>query len=164
MSSIQDEANKKLIAISVEASKLSLTTFSKMINFLLVNIPKVPKLKTQQSLKTLVKSNPSIKKIDIEDINLSKEDLKIFKDIARKTGLKYALIHNPENNKITFFFNSGKAEVYEQVYNELRKKLENPRENTKTLVEKIQEKKQIILENEKIKALQDKISKGFLNK
>lgn len=154
---IQDEQNRKMattiIAVSTKASKLTLASIKNSIFGVIKCWNLKESLKTQQSLRFLAKNNPSLQAINLEDTDLSKEDLKIFKKIAKECGLKYSIAFNPEKDKITFFFNSGKAEVYEHVYNRLREEIDKKKDvilevEKEPLKEKIKDKK-IILENMK---------------
>ena len=141
---VQDEANRKIAGITFDASKMTAKNFLKMFKFLLVNGFRLYKSRTKQSLKSLTKTQNSISKMDLENLELSNKDFKMFKKIAKNCGLKYALVYDKHTNKYTFFFNSGKAEVYEQAYNQLRKEIEKRQKNKKTsLKEKIKEKQKI---------------------
>ena len=140
---IQDEANRKMIGITFDASKMTAKNFLKTLKFLFVNGIKLYKSKTKKSLKGLVKTENSISKMDLENLELSNKDFKMFKKIAKNCGLKYALVYDKHTNKYTFFFNSGKAEVYEQAYNQLRKEIEKRKDTKQTLFEKIKEKQKI---------------------
>ena len=153
--SVQDEQNQKIAKITMEASKMTLKNFMKTIKFLVINAFKLPKLKTKQSLKTLSKTEKSISKIDLENLELKNKDFKIFKQIAKNCGLKYSMAYDKNTNKYTFFFGSGKAEIYEQVYSQLRKALENKNENKQksTLKEKIKNKQDILNKNKEEKKL-----------
>ena len=77
--SVQDEQNQKLAKITMDASKVTLKSFAKTVKFLAVNSSKLPRLKTKQSLKTLSKTEKSISKIDLENLELKNKDFKIFK-------------------------------------------------------------------------------------
>ena len=140
---IQDEANRKMIGITIDASKMTAKNFLKTLKFLFVNGIKLHKSKTKKSLKGLVKTENSISKMDLENLELSNKDFKMFNKIAKNCGLKYALVYDKHTNKYTFFFNSGKAEVYEQAYNQLRKEIQKRKENKQTLSEKIKQKQKI---------------------
>lgn len=149
---IQDEYNKKIAEISFEASKITLKNLSKTIKFLFINAVKLYNSNPKKSLKSLAKSENSISKIDLENLELNNKDFTIFKKIAKDCGLKYALVYDKNTNKYTFFFSSGKAEIYEQVYNRLRTEI-NKRENKKSIsiFEKIKQKQKIVKEMEKEK-------------
>ena len=140
---IQDEANRKIVGITFDASKMTAKNFLKTFKFLLINGVKLYRTRTKQSLKSLVKTQNSISKMDLENLELSNKDFKMFKKIAKNCGLKYALVYDKNTNKYTFFFNSGKAEVYEQAYNQLRKEIEKRKDNKQTLFEKIKQKQKI---------------------
>lgn len=149
---IQDEHNQKIVSISMEASKITLKSFAKTIKFLWTNKGKIQNLSPKRSLKSLAKNEFSISKIELENLELQNKDLKIFKKIAKNCGLKYALHHDKEKNTYTFFFSSGKAEIYEQVYNGLRKEIEkreNKQENS--IKEKVKQKQKIVKEMQKEK-------------
>ncbi len=73
--SVQDEQNQKLAKITMDASKVTLKSFAKTVKFLAVNSSKLPRLKTKQSLKTLSKTEKSISKIDLENLELKKQDI-----------------------------------------------------------------------------------------
>lgn len=150
--SVQDEHNKKLVEISFEASKMTLKNFAKTIKFLIINGIKLYNSKPQKTLKQLAKTENSISKIDLENLKLNNKDFKTFRKIAKDCGLKYSLIYDKNANKYTFFFNSGKAEIYEQVYSRLREEI-NKKDNNKniSIFEKIKQKQKIVSEQQKEK-------------
>ena len=159
--SIQDEQNKKILAISMNASKLSIEAMKEMFKLFAKITKQSLNSQTKQPLRVLAKNNPSLQSIKLEDTDLNKEDLKLFKNIAKDCGLKYSIAFNPEKDKITFFFNSGKAEVYEHVYNRLREEIDKKKdvilENAKEpLKDKIKEKKTIIENSKKEKVAKQK--------
>lgn len=72
--------------------------------------------------------------------------------VAKSCGLTYALNYDKYSNKYTFFFNSGKAEIYEQVYNKLRKEIEKrEHKNSMSIIEKVKQKLKIVDKNKKEK-------------
>lgn len=149
---IQDEHNKKLVEISIKATKMTLQSFLKITKFLAINANKIHNLKTKKTLKHLAKTENSISKIDLENLELTNKDFKIFKRVAKSCGLTYALNYDKHSNKYTFFFNSGKAEIYEQVYNKLRKEIEKrEHKNSMSIIEKVKQKLKIVDKNKKEK-------------
>lgn len=119
---IQEENNQKLIRFNVEASKFSLKVLVKFFKFTLKNIGSIlENNKTNYKLKDLVKKEKNLTKIDLN--NLKDDDLKDFHLIAKKCGLKYSLVKDPEKNMYTFFFNIKSPEIYSYVVKELEKKL-----------------------------------------
>ena len=137
----------------MQASKISINSIKETFKLINKFIKQGLDSRTNQPLRTLAKNNPSLQAINLENTDLSKEDLKIFKKIAKECGLKYSIAFNPEKDKITFFFNSGKAEVYEHVYNRLREEIDKKKDvlledEKEPLKEKIKDKKSI-LENMK---------------
>ena len=143
---MQEEMEKKAVAISIKAGKLSANLLKAAIRKCLAEMEKSQKnpkvYKGKQSVKHLVRQGAGVSNIEVTDGNI-----KSFEQVARKYGVDFALKKDTSGEipRYLVFFKGRDADVITAAFREfsaknlsrekapsIRRKLEKAQEQSKT--------------------------------
>lgn len=115
---MQEDIERRTVALSVNASKLTGRALAKILAAAIRKIQKdYQKAQTpqgRQSVKKLMNHNVSTKSIDLSG------DTKLFDQVARKYNVDYAF-HQTGPNKYLLFFKAGQADAITACFGEYSK-------------------------------------------
>lgn len=124
---MQEEVNSKTVAISVQASKVSMQTMLKVAQAAIRDIEnkkKEKKTKTlnKESTKKKMSVNEFTKKYDgLKTVEIDDTNMKSFEKYARKYNLEYALKKDKATDPPTFvlFFKGKDTDMISQAFKEM---------------------------------------------
>jgi len=149
---IDEEVGKKALDLEIKASKLTLDTLLKAFKY--IGSKKYKVINGKQSLKNLNKKGRALEEIDI-----SKEDLKSIKKLLKKDGVDFAIKKDEKDDVFRLFF---KAQDVNQIQRALKNISEKNFKNLKDneLTNKLKRAKTIAKDhNESIESKSTKRSK-----
>ena len=116
---MQEEVNEKVIAISIQTSKLTAEVLQKAIHTLLVQMKEHTEQSMhhtgKQSLKQLMRQNTGVSSIEVTNDNI-----KAFEKTAKKYGIDFAIkrVHNETQSRYLVFFKGRDTDVLTAAFNE----------------------------------------------
>jgi len=120
---MQEEVNEKVIAISIETTKLTAEILQKALNSLVIQMKRQVDYpvhhKGKQSLKQLMNQNTGVSSVEITDDNI-----KVFEKTAKKYGIDFALkrVQNGNQSRYLVFFKGRDTDVLTAAFNEFSSK------------------------------------------
>lgn len=120
---MQEEVNEKVIAVSIETTKLTAEILQKALNSLVIQmkgqIGHSVHHKGKQSLKQLMNQNTGVSSIEITNDNI-----KVFEKTAKKYGIDFALkrVQNENQSRYLVFFKGRDTDVLTAAFHEFSNK------------------------------------------
>ena len=115
---MQEDIERRTVALSVRAGKLTARTLAKVLSAALRQIQKVHRARQtpqgRQSVKKLMNHRVSTNSLDLSG------DTKLFDRVARKYNVDYAF-HKTGPNKYLLFFKAGQADAITAAFSEYTK-------------------------------------------
>lgn len=125
---MQEEIEKKTIALAISGSKITGRTLAKAISVYLNHRKgKLPDLKHgRQAIRDLMKHNTALSNIEITDKNI-----RSFESTAKKYGIDFALKKDNSEKppRYLVFFKGRDADVLTMAFNEYSQKILRQKEN-----------------------------------
>lgn len=149
---MQEELERKTVALVFKASKFTAETFAKAVKMALdkgIEVSKEPELTGEMSVKDLVGKGGGAKSIEVAD-----DAIKTFRKVANKYKVDFA-IHKDDSEqppKFIVFFQGKDADVIKQTFKEFV--YEHEKEKSEKSIREELKKKQKEVDKNKEKAQQ----------
>ena len=120
---MQEEVNKKVIAVSIETTKLTAEILQKALNSLIEQMKQQNNNpvhhRGKQTLKQLMSQNTGISNIEITNDNI-----RIFEKTAKKYGIDFAVkrVQNDNHSRYLVFFKGRDTDVLTAAFQEFSMK------------------------------------------